>query len=80
LLAQGWGRLGQRLRALRAEAEWRLALGDLPGAIERLRAGQRLARTGAGGDFIEASVIDSRLRVVTNLRREQAAQEREDGN
>ena len=45
-LAQTWSRLGAPLRALRAEAESRYALGDLQGAADRLRAGQRLARSG----------------------------------
>jgi predicted Zn-dependent protease len=75
-LGQVWGRLDQPLRALRADAEAQLALGDLPGAMDRLRAGQRLARSGAGVDFIEASVIDSRLRDVQAQWRELTAEER----
>jgi predicted Zn-dependent protease len=66
-LGQTWTRLGQPLRALRAEAESRYALGDLTGALDRLRAGQRAARSAggaAGGDFIDASVIDSRFRAI----------------
>lgn len=66
-LGQTWTRLGQPLRALRAEAESRYALGDLTGALDRLRAGQRAARGGgaaSGGDFIDASVIDSRFRAI----------------
>ena len=36
---------------------------EVRGAIDRLRAGQQLVRSGqAGMDFIEASVIDARLR------------------
>jgi predicted Zn-dependent protease len=75
-LGQVWGRLGQPLRSLRAEAEAQLALGDLPGAIDRLRAGQRLARGGGPVDFIEASVIDSRLRDVQAQFKELTAEER----
>ena len=60
-----WAIDGQPLRALRADAENHYALGDLPGAIERLRAGQRLARTATASDYIEASVIDARLRDIT---------------
>jgi len=71
LLGRVWTRLGQPLRALRAEAEWRAALGDLNGAIDRLRAGQRLARGGGPVDFIEASVIDSRVRWLESQRRQQ---------
>jgi len=72
-LAQVWAQLGQRLRSLRAEAEARLALGDINGAVDRLRAGQRLARSGGPVDFIEASVIDARLRDVEAQRRQLAA-------
>ncbi len=60
-----WAADGQPLRALRADAETQYALGDLPGAIERLRAGQRMARTASASDYIEASVIDSRLRAIS---------------
>jgi len=76
LLAQGEEAMGQRLRAMRAQAEARAALGDIGGAVERLRAAQALARTGAGNDFIEASVIDARLRQLEAVRREIAAEMR----
>ncbi|HRP28833.1 MAG TPA: M48 family metalloprotease [Burkholderiaceae bacterium] len=64
-LSDLWAVDGQPLRALRAEAENEYALGNLPGAIERLRAGQRMARTASASDYIEASVIDSRLRAIS---------------
>ena len=67
--ASAWAALGQcaqalglRLRAVRAQAEAQAALGDINGAITRLRSGQSLARSGVAGDFIEASVLDARLR------------------
>lgn len=71
LLAQAWQRLDQPLRAVRAEAEASAALGDLGGAIERLRSAQKRLRAGSGNtDFVEASVIDSRLRAFeTEMRR-----------
>lgn len=70
-------RLGQPLRGVRAEAESQAALGNLPGAIDRLRAGQQLARQGGPGtDFIEASVIDARLRDLLAQRRQLLADER----
>ena len=72
-LGQAWGRLGVPLRSIRAEAESRYALGDLDGAAERLRAGQRLARGGGPVDFIDASVLDSRLRAIEAQRRQLAA-------
>ena len=69
-LAQTWARLGAPLRSLRAEAESRYALGDLLGAVDRLRAGQRVARSGGPVDFIDASVIDSRLRAIEAQRKQ----------
>jgi predicted Zn-dependent protease len=70
LLASTADGLGLKLRALRAAAEARLVLGDLTGAIDRLRAAQATSRTAVGQDFIEASVIDARLRQITALRRQ----------
>ncbi|OGB06189.1 MAG: hypothetical protein A3E25_16515 [Burkholderiales bacterium RIFCSPHIGHO2_12_FULL_69_20] len=79
-LAQTAARQGQRLRAVRAEAESQAALGNLPGAIDRLRAGQQLAKGGGPGtDFIEASVIDARLRDLLAQRRQRVADERRAG-
>jgi len=81
LLGQTADRQGQKLRAVRAEAETQAALGNLPGAIDRLRAGQQLARKGgAGTDFIEASVIDARLRDLLGQRRQLQADERRPGS
>ena len=77
LLGQSAGALGLRLRSLRAEAEARAALGDIGGAMDRLRAAQRQSRSaGAAPDFIEASIIDSRLRELTAQRRAQLAEAR----
>ncbi len=82
-LSQIWGALSQPLRALRADAEARYLLGDWVGAIDRLKAGQRLARRGtanaAGADFIEASVIDSRLRDIEAQRKSLSAEEQRAG-
>ena len=75
-LGQTWGRLGLPLRSIRAEAESRYALGDLLGAVDRLRAGQRLARGGGAVDFIDASVIDSRLRAIETQRKQIVADQR----
>jgi predicted Zn-dependent protease len=63
---------GQSLSSLRAEAESSYALGDLSGAIDRLRAGRRLAGPNPSqNDFVELSVIDSRLRTIEAQRRQQ---------
>ncbi len=65
--------IGLRLRSLRAHAEARAADGDLNGAIDRFRAAQAAARTASvGQDFIEASIIDSRLRDLMGQRRQLA--------
>jgi predicted Zn-dependent protease len=77
LLGRCAERQGQSLRAVRAEAEAQAASGNLQGAIDRLRAGQRMVRSGtAGVDFIEASVIDSRLREFMQQHRELMAERR----
>ena len=68
---------GLRLRSLRANAEARAAEGDLNGAIDRLRAAQQAARSASvGQDFIEASIIDSRLRDLQGQRRQLALEAR----
>ena len=69
--------IGLRLRALRANAEARAAEGDLTGAIDRLRAAQGAARGAtAGQDFIDASIIDARLRDLQGKRRQLALEMR----
>lgn len=62
-LALIWGKLGQPLRAIRAQAETHAAAGDLNGAIDRMRSGLRQSR-GPDADQVEASVIDARLRTL----------------
>ena len=73
-LSQCADRLGLKLRSLRAAGEAQAAGGDLAGAIDRLRAAQRQARSGPAPDFIEASIIDSRLRELTAQRRAELAE------
>jgi beta-barrel assembly-enhancing protease len=82
LLAQGADLLGLKLRSMRADGEAAAARGDLVGAIDRLRAAQRQARSGGGSapDFIEVSIIDARLRDLTAIRRAQLAELRGDRN
>jgi predicted Zn-dependent protease len=76
LLGRTWTGLDQPLRALRAEAEARVALADTVGAIDRLRAGRSLAQAGGSVDHIEAAVIDARLRDLEARRRAEVAEER----
>jgi beta-barrel assembly-enhancing protease len=78
LLAGAAQASGLPLRALRAEAEAKVAVGDLNGAIDRLRAGQQAARGAAGQDHIEASVIDARMRQLQSQRRQLALEARGD--
>jgi predicted Zn-dependent protease len=80
LLARTSGALGLRLRAMRADAEARAAVGDLTGAMDRLRAAQQVSRTATGQDFIEGSVIDARLRQITATRRQLALELRGDSS
>jgi predicted Zn-dependent protease len=61
---------GLRLRSLRADAESRAAQGDLNAAIDRLRAAQSVARASTEPDFIEASIVDARLRELQWQRRQ----------
>jgi predicted Zn-dependent protease len=75
-LSQIEERLGQPLRAVRAEAESRVALNDFSGAVDRLQAGQRRARSIPSVDFIDVSVIDARLRDVEALLRQQKEDEK----
>lgn len=87
LLAGTAEALGQKLRSMRAAAEARAALGDLAGAIDRLRAAQALARgpnsaaAAAAGqpDFIDASIVDTRLRQLLEERRQLALEARQRG-
>ncbi len=77
MLASTSDAIGLRLRSLRANAEARAADGDLNGAIDRFRAAQTAARTAsAGQDFIEASIIDARLRDLLGQRRQLALEMR----
>lgn len=75
-LAQAWQAQQQPLRALRAQAEAQVAVRDYSAALDRLKAAQDMAlRAGARADHIEASIIDTRLRAVAALAREQARQQ-----
>jgi hypothetical protein len=51
-------------------------VGDLTGAIDRLRVAQQTLRDDTPGDFIEASVLDARLRALMAERRQLALEMR----
>jgi predicted Zn-dependent protease len=69
-LAAAYSAKNQPLRAIRAQAEARMALLDYSAALDRLKAGQELARRLATPDHIESSIIDARTRAVQQLVRE----------
>ena len=68
------------LRAIRAQAEARAVQYDFSGAVDRLKAAQKmvetLSRQGqlSNADQMEASIIDARLHALEQSRREQALQ------
>lgn len=87
LLASARSAQGQILSAIRAEAEARVAQMDYSAAVDRLKAAQEMARHGAvggasgpnaGNEHIEASIIDTRVRQVELLLREQTLERRVD--
>lgn len=79
LLAAVWQQQNHPLRAVRAEAEAHAARYDYQAAVDRFKAGQDLARKsgsrgGDAADYIDASIIETRLRAVDSLLKEQAAE------
>lgn len=79
LLAVAYGNQNLTARAIRADAEAQVAQLDYPAALDRLRAAQAMLRSNpASGDFMDASIIDTRARQVDLLVREQALQDKVD--
>ncbi len=83
LLATAQGQQGQTLRAIRSDAESRVAQLDYAAARDRFKAAQDLMRsgrdTGSGASaHIDGSIIDTRTREIDQLLREQALQEKLD--
>lgn len=70
LLSELWRRLDQPLRAIRADAEATAALGDLPGAIDRIQGAHQRFRRPDAADVIELSVMDARLKVWQRQQRD----------
>ncbi len=70
LLAQAWAAQGQALRAIRAEAEARMAVLDVDGALNRLRSARDMAKRADVADHLEMSIIDARFRQVAQRQRE----------
>ena len=79
LLAQAYGNQNLSARAIRSDAEAQVARYDYAAALDRLRAAQAMLRSNpASGDFMDASIIDTRARRVELLVREQALQDKLD--
>lgn len=72
-LARAAAAQGRTVASIRAEAEVNIAQLDYAAALSRLKAAQDMARTNPGaGDHFEASIVDTRVRQVEQLLREQA--------
>jgi len=72
-----YGAQNDALRAIRADAESQVATLDYAAARDRLKAAQELVARGSASqpiDHYEASIIDTRARVVDALLREQQAE------
>ena len=77
LLSSAYAAQGQTIRAVRAEGESRVAVLDYAAAVDRFKAAQILAKNMPNknsADHIEASIIDTRLRQVALLLKEQAVE------
>ncbi|MFC7407461.1 M48 family metalloprotease [Hydrogenophaga atypica] len=57
----------QALRAVRADAEAQVAMLDYPGAIDRFKSAQNLARSQPQADHFELSILDARTREIMRL-------------
>ncbi|WP_290871387.1 M48 family metalloprotease [Aquabacterium sp.] len=69
-LSSLWQGLGQPLRSVRADAESVAALGDLPGAIDRIQGAQKRFRQPDAAEVIELSVMASRVKAWQRQQRE----------
>lgn len=75
LLSKAWEAQGRSLRSVEALAQAHKLEFDLSGALERLKAAQRMTRNTAA-DHVDASIIDAKAREIASVLREQNAQER----
>ena len=83
MLSEVWSRQGEAVRSIRADAESRVAQLDYPAAMDRLKAAQDMLRGGQAGvagrnAHIDASIIDTRTRQISNLIREQTREDKVD--
>ncbi len=73
-LARAHQAQGHTLRAIRAEAESRVAQLDYAGAVERFKAAQASPAAQRAADPMELAIVDSRLRDVEALLRDSVAE------
>ena len=83
MLSEVWSRQAETVRSIRADAESRVAQLDYPAALDRLKAAQDMLRGGQAGvagrnAHIDASIIDTRTRQISNLIREQTREDKVD--
>ena len=78
-LAIAYGPQNEPVRAIRADAESRVAQLDYAAALDRFKAAQGLMRSSpASADYVEGSIIDTRTRQVESILKEQALQDKVD--
>ncbi|MES2508909.1 MAG: M48 family metalloprotease [Pseudomonadota bacterium] len=79
ILAVAYGNQGLNVRAIRADAESRVAQLDYTAALDRLKAAQLIMRNNpSSADFMDGSIIDTRARQIESLVKEQALQDKLD--
>ena len=79
LLSAAYSAQGLVVRAIRADAESRVAELDYPAALDRFKAAQGMMRSNsAAADYVEGSIIDTRARQTESTVREQALQDKID--
>ena len=83
MLSEVWSRQSETVLSIRADAESRVAQLDYPAALDRLKAAQDMLPGGQAGvagrnAHIDASIIDTRIRQISNLIREQTRQDKVD--
>jgi predicted Zn-dependent protease len=77
MLAVAYGQQNQTVRAIRADAESRVAQRDYPAALDRFKAAQAMMRSQPGSaDHVEGSIIDARARQVESLVKAQALEDK----
>lgn len=74
-LASAYAGEGQQVLALRAEAESRVAIGDLAGAVDRFKVAQNVAR-GQQASLYDQEIVNARLKATEEALRQQTRDDR----